>query len=179
MKLFLLWLAFSARSPNIDPNPFDYEISGGTEIKHEFIKANLKVIRERENGALYNGRVWNSDFKYLLVGEYVKDAKNISTQKGFLKYPFEFYGIKTETGAGAVANHFEDPKPAIYGKFSYDKFISVESSYWDKLHYFKGSLFYEIDLKGFYLKPTATYFHNGTKADYRAKIEIGKKWKKK
>lgn len=85
--LLAFFLSASFRSPNIEPNKFDWEFVGGWKTP----TSQREYMRERENGRHYYGiHVWSRyELKKCLleIEDYKKTARNIDTQKIIVKIP--------------------------------------------------------------------------------------------
>jgi len=177
IELLMLWFAFSIRNPNIEPNPFDYEISTGYNTEISFIKSDAKIIYERENGNNYNGRIHNHDFKYLLLGEYVKTAKDISNQKIALKYPFKRNRSTLNVGLVTLLNKYQYDKTTAYMSLK-TPYVEMELAGLVKVEMFKSKLKYTYNLGGgVFIEPALNIYYKD-EFDYQGKIKIGYKWKK-
>jgi len=74
---FLIFISYSVRTANIQPNPDDYEFSFGSESE----SYQIRLLTERENGFYYKGSTirlfltnW-CEFEY-----YYKEAQQIDSQ---------------------------------------------------------------------------------------------------
>lgn len=182
MNLLMIWLAFSVRTPNIEQNPFDYEVSAGYETKVSFIKSEAKILFERENGNQYSGRNHNHDLKYLIIGEYVRTAKEISQQKVIVKYPIKarpgtfeymlFGGWTLNLGVASLWNDYQDRRTTLYGNIR-AKYLDFEIAGYEKIELIKGRLKYTINVTDhIFIEPNASLFY-AEKYDYSAKIKLG------
>jgi len=177
IELLLIWFALSARSPNIEPNPFDYEFSTGYDTHISFIKSDCKLLWERENGIKYSGRIHNHDFKYVILGEYVKTAKDISNQKVIVKYPFKHDKLSLDLGLINLLTSYEYEKTTAYLGFK-TPYLELEFAGYTELDMFKGKAKYKYDIKGgFFIEPSASIYYKD-EINYSAKVKIGYKWKK-
>lgn len=178
-QVLLLWFALSIQSPNITPNPFDYEVSTGYDTKISFIKSDVKFEWERFNGVKYTNRSHNHDFKYLLVGEYVKPSKNISQQKAIIKYPFRFKN-KSELNLGFASlwKDYGDRKSSLYANYK-SKYLDVEISGLKQLDLFRCKTKIVKDINRYvFIEPSTTIFYS-ERFDYSVKIKLGYKFKGK
>jgi len=179
LNAILIWFAFSAREPNIAPNPFDYELSTGWETKQTWFETDAKFLWERENGSFYTGRIHNYEAKYIQAGEYVKDAKDISKQKAHLKLPRKWKWLTWEFGAGVIADHYEDPQLSFLNKLK-TKYVEAEISNFTEIHYFSLKGKYRWTHKnGIFIEPVARLYLAGEKKDWQAKIKFGYKFSQK
>lgn len=180
MKLLLLWLALSIKSPNDTAiKVFDYEISTGSELHYKVLKSDIKLLWERENGKYYYGHSGNIDMRYLGLSDYTSSAKNISKQTGFIKYPKTWKGITVETGVGCVLDSLRFKSMAFYSKVQ-TSFFSIESAGLKELNYFKAKVNYKYFLNSrVYIEPMGIYFCDQKRSDYQGKIKVGYKWNSK
>lgn len=178
MKLLLLWLAFSIRSPNIEPNPFDYEISGGYETQVGIWKSNSKVLFERENGGKYTGWNTDNDLKYVKLDSYVRTAKDISQQKLVAKYPWTIGEFGASLGLSSIWNDWSEPTVGLYGNLKCT-YGSVEIAGLKQVEMCKAKVKYTFSIhNGLFLEPYGTIYYTPDKVDYQAKIKVGYKWAK-
>jgi len=178
LEILILWFSMSARNPNLQPNPYDYELSTGYEIKMPVIKSQGRFLIERENGNEYNGRIHDHSVKYFAIGEYIKTAKKISRQKAIVKRPFTKWGIKQELGAGGIWRDYAEGKFTLYGKLE-SKYLSAEWAGLEQTEMFKAKIKTKFLLREhFFIEPLAMYFTDGKREDWQAKIKFGFQFKK-
>lgn len=178
LELLLLWFAFSVRTPNIENNPFDYEFSTGYETKISFIKSDCKLLFERENGRKYSGRIHNHDLKYLIIGEYVKTAKNISSQKIVIKYPKRLYQSTLNLGLTSLWTDYVDNIITGYVGLK-TPCMEFELIGLEKVEIFKIKAKYTYNITdNIFIEPNANTYYKNNKWDYFGKVKIGYKWKK-
>lgn len=92
--LVAMFMSCSFRTANIQPNPIDYEYAGGLSTKRTVIES----FRERENGLIYDGFLYNKKEDYTEVDIYYKEAKNIDYQS------FSVFGKKEVWRIGLSLN---------------------------------------------------------------------------
>ena len=175
----MIYCALSLRSPSIEPNPFDYEVSGGYKIE-SVINSEALFLYERENGIRYNGRIHEHSTKYLLISEYYKEAKEISKQKAIIKYPVKCKLLKSETGIGGEWDYYKNGSFIAWQKIS-NKVLSIEAVYnFVKFTTLKGKLGYKYFISDrIYVEPKGIYFTDFDKDDYQFKLEVGYEWAQK
>jgi len=175
----LIWMAFSAREPNITPNPYDYEYSGGWETKQSWIATDARFLWERENGQNYTGRIHNYRAKYFVLGEYYKEAKSINQQKAILKYPNKTKHFTTEIGFGVILKEYGNPEFTLYNRLK-SKYVEMEISTFERLHFISIKAKYRWSHKtGFFIEPVTRFYMVPDKKDWSAKIKIGYQIKNK
>ena len=175
--LTAIFIGLSLRTPNIEKNPFDYEVSTGTKIETQYYHSDIKVLYERENGKEYNGRIHSHDLKYIYLTEYVKEAKDLHKQSAISKYPFKYEDYLIEPGIGLTTVKYKDKKYGGFLKIS-NKYLKVEAMGYKKIDYLKASLETNIKISEdgkFYLTPKASYFATEDKEFYSAKVVLGYK----
>lgn len=134
----LMMFSVSVRTPNIQPNPLDYEIAMGVEIG-DTSKVELWAWRERESGALYIG----IDGKFKLRKKRIeneiiylnREANNIlryGSTTNLIFYKYGRVGIASIWDHGdmagcfnlGIASKYINGNVKLYGKNDY-----IESAY--------------------------------------------------
>jgi len=186
----ILWLAGSVQSPEIQTDPFNYEVSAGWDYKNGWYKSKSRFLYERESGhaqgQYFHGRIWDIDLKYFLAEEYFKTAKDIDTQLFVLKYPWELGSFVLELGAGTKTEAWSNESFAPYFKV-YNKYTEVSVVGTDrksnKFSHAKGQAHYKwqmkklidkkYELSGFYIQPLFIIYYSEEREDYQGKLEFG------
>ena len=100
------FISFSVRTPNIQPNPFDFEIRGGCSNENYEIWA----LWERENGNYYIGHKEILTYKFVEFENFYKEAKDINAQS------LKFFGslFKFRAGISLTWDKWADMRPCLY-----------------------------------------------------------------
>ena len=178
LEMLMVFCTLNFSSPKIEPNPFDYRVNIGYEIKNKFIKSDALFEIERINDLRYTNRSHNHDFKYFIVGEYVKMSKEISQQKAILKYPFVFNDKTLNVGIAVLWKDYREEKMSMYMNFN-SKFLDFELSGLEKIYLAKCKLKYSQQIRpNLFIEPEFQIFYS-ERVDYFGNMKLVYKIKNK
>jgi len=172
--------SFSLRTPNLQPNPMDWEIRIGAEKSENWIYK-LEGIWERENGKQYKG-LEALGYWYGIYGkEYYREAVGINSQELQIILPLttKWWTRYILIGGGYTTCDWRNGKWVLSSGIGNNKFVSLLfTTNLKSRHLLDTQVQYKIAIThNFSIAPRIVYHFINTKEHLQAKIYLEYKLK--